>query len=484
MGRPLAVAALLATLVALVVVPVVAGATPTTATTTSGTTTVASGGPDTLDRTYYLELTPDDPGAVRVRVQFVVPEDVTTLTATVPGNATVLETRGFQQRTDRKYDWTQTTQRPSITYRWPVNRTVQRGRESSATGGYLFVDAGPWAILPAPNVRVAYSGTGERPELVDTLELNGSGATGGSIVYLGEYDEHTAEAAGQRFRLVVPAAANMASTPADVLASMGTMAGRDIGPRDPVVFVVAAPTTVEWGSTGLQRDPADVWVRDAQRLDSSNNPWLHEYVHTRQVYRAEPETRWTVEGMPEYYTAVGSLDQRRIEFDRFQRHLRLGTEYDDVVLADPDTWQGTLAQYRKGALVSAAIDRQIRLATDGERTLADVLVRVNRDGKLSQAELLDAVEAVAGPDVREYARRHTETSATPDVWNRNEHAEAFGLPTLDYETAAAGSPADSTRTRPARTDGDASGFGLVTVLVALALVTTLVTGGRRLRARR
>lgn len=448
MDRGLAGAVLLALLafLALVVVPVAAGATTPTAATTGATTndsvattgTAAGAGPDALDRIYYLALTPDDPGVVRVRVEFVVPEDVSALTATVPGDATVRGTRGFRQHTERKYDWTRTTQRPTITYRWPVNRTVDRGRESSGSGGYLFVDAGPWAVLRAPNVRVTYSGTDERLELVDAVEINGSGATGGRIVYLGEYEEHTAEAAGQRFRLVVPAAAEETPPPADVLASVGTLAERNVGPRDPEVFVVAAPTTVEWGSTGLQIDPGDAWVRDAQRLDSPNNVWLHEYIHTRQVYRAEPETRWTVEGMAEYYAALGALDQRRIEYGAFRRHLRMGTKatYDDVVLADPDTWQGTLAKYRKGSLVMAAIDRQVRLATDGQRTLGDVLVRVNRKGTLSQTAFLDAVEAVAGPEVREYARRYTETSATPNTWNRSRHAEAFGLPVLRYEFAS------------------------------------------------
>lgn len=382
-----------------------------------------STGSETLDRTFGLSRLLDDPGVIRVQVRHDIPGSVVTLSTTVPENATVVGTEGFQQKADREYEWTREDHTPSITYRFPVNRTAEGS-------GFLFVDTGSWALVRRPRMPVTYSGAGERPAVVDTLAVDGTGAAGEDIAYLGEYRAHTQKRAGQRLRLVVPAAAALAERPQDVFDAVGQTAGRNLGPRDEAVFVVAAPTTVRWGATGLQRAEADLWVRDNERLNSPDSVWLHEYIHTRQVYGTKTETRWTVEGMADYYAALGTLEQGHIDYERFRQHLRLGRQYEDVVLADPDTWVGTRANYHKGTLVMAAIDRRIRLATDRERTLADVLTRVNRehdgDAGLTQAKFLDAVEAVAGSDVRAYARQYTETSTAPATWNRSEHMAAFG----------------------------------------------------------
>jgi hypothetical protein len=384
--------------------------------------------------------TPDRPGEVDVAAAFTVPDGVTSLTAEVPADATVTGADGFSQRGPRQYEWTRTTDTPSLTYRLPVNETVTRGREGSETSGYLFVDTGEWALMKAPRLGVTYSGTGERQPIRTDHAVDGPGVAGDSLLYLGPVETTTRTVDDQRVTLAVPEAADLRESTADVLDALaGTAERLTLGPADDEVLAIAAPTEgVAYGSTGLQRGPADFWVRDVQRLDTPENVWGHEYVHTRQTYRPTTATRWSYEGMADYYAVQRALRSGRINYSQYRRHLRIGTRprYADVVLAEPDTWRGTTAHYWKGALAFAAIDRRIRVETDGRATLQDAIRRAQDradGGRLNQSTFLGSVEAVGGPDAREVARRYTETDATPEPLNRSAYAEVFGgVADLDY----------------------------------------------------
>jgi hypothetical protein len=263
----------------------------------------------TLDRRYVVSLTPDRPGEVRVQLRYRIPQEVTSLTATLPEDVTVADTSGFARRDETTYEWTRSTREPSITYDVPVNETVDRGREGERTGGYLYVATPSWAVLPAPRSGLTFSGTGEQPTVNTTYGFTGDGApggiTGGGIVFIGDHETVTREAAGQQFRLVVPDAAELRESPGAVLDTLaGAARSLEIGSRDDEVVAIVAPTTVEWGSSGLQRGPADFYVLGDRRVATPANVWIHEYVHTRQDYRTESETKWTTEGLAAYYTAL------------------------------------------------------------------------------------------------------------------------------------------------------------------------------------
>lgn len=400
-------------------------------------TTTPHGG---LHIEYTSSLTPDRPGEIGVAAEFTVPEDVTSLTAEVPEGAEVTGTDGFSRSAPRQYEWTRTTPSPSLTYRLPANETVTRGREGSETSGFLYVDTGEWALVKAPRLGVVYSGTGSRQPVRTDQSVDGPGVAGDGLLFLGPVETTTREAAGQRIRLAVPEAADLRESRTDILDSLADAARTTtVGPADDEVLAIAAPTDgVRYGSTGLQRGPSTFWVRDVQRLDSPENVWVHEYLHTRQEYRPTAATRWTYEGMADYYAATRALRTGRTNYSVFRRHLRIGTRdrYADVTLAEPDTWRGTSANYWKGALAFAAIDRRIRVESDGSATLQDAIRRAQDRtgrGRLNQSTLLGSIEAVGGPDSRDVARRFTETNATPETWNRSAYARAFGgLATIDY----------------------------------------------------
>ncbi|WP_276258316.1 hypothetical protein [Haloglomus litoreum] len=405
--------------------------------TGTGAATSPHGG---LHIDFTASLTPDRPGEVDVAAGFTVPGGVTSLTAEVPADATVTNIEGFSQRGPHQYEWTRTTDTPSLTYRLPVNETVTRGREGSETSGYLFVDTGAWALMKAPRLGVTYSGTGQRQPIRTDNAVAGQGVAGDSLLYLGPVETTARTVGGQRITLAVPRAADLRESPADVLDALaGTAEGLTFGPADDEVLAIAAPTEgVDYGSTGLQRGASDFWVRDLQRLDTPENVWDHEYVHTRQTYRPTTATRWSYEGMADYYAVRRGLRSGRINYSQYRRHLRIGTRprYADVVLAEPDTWQGTTAHYWKGALAFAAIDRRIRVETDGRATLQDAIRRAQDradGGRLDQSTFLGSVEAVGGTGAREVARRYTETDATPETLNRSAYADVFGgVADFDY----------------------------------------------------
>lgn len=371
----------------------------------------------------------DEAGTVDVTTRVHVPGGTTGLRVTIPDGSDVYETEGFTRVDDRTYEWTRSTDRPSLSYTLEGNVTVDRG----AGQRHLYAVTDEWALVRSPTVTLREPGASVEEN--ERYAVDGAGAAGPHITFLGPHDERVRDAGGQRFRLVVPEAADMAVEPATALDSLGHASRRiGLGEPDPEVFVAVAPTSVEWAATGLQRGDADMWVRDVERVDSARNAWVHEYVHTRQDHGTTAETRWTTEGMAEYYAALLPYEAGRIDYEAFRAKMERGTraEYDDVRLADPETWSTNEGEYEKGALVFGALDRRLHAESDASM---DAVVASFGDDEVSQSTFLDAVEAAGGAGARSDAREYTETPATPPVWSQDAHVEAFGGPLVRHEFA-------------------------------------------------
>lgn len=368
-------------------------------------------------------------GMFGVTTAATIPDRVTELRVTLPERAVDVEGDGFDHDEGTTWRWDGSTDDPTLSYRLPANRTIDREGPIAGPGEYLFVDAGDWALVQPPGVGLQWRSAGSvRASRSNAVE--GEGVASDAIAFLGPYEEHTHEAHGQEFRLIVPDAAEMTESPDDVFEHLTYASGAlQVGDRDPQVFVVAAPTgDVQWGVRGLQAGPADMWVRDNERLADANNVWIHEYVHTRQGYRAEASARWITEATATYYAALLTLERGDVGFDAFRDVLRRGERDPQAasLLNDPDTWRNH-ADYTKGSLVAAEIDRRIRLATDGEKTLATVFREVNAQGEpITDETLLRLVEEAGGADVRDAAERYTATSERPTSWDHERHDEAFG----------------------------------------------------------
>ena len=371
---------------------------------------------------------------IDVETRLSIPDSTVELEITIPADTDVTGATGFERVDDRTYAWTESTATPSLEYEYDATVSgSHRGRE-----GLTFVANDEWALVRTPSVGVSWRSTDTDSELARSNMVDGEGVASTHMAYLGPYTEHTGSAAGQTFRLVVPEAADLREDPDEILAALEAAAGRlVIGPR-PDVFAVAAPTAGQsWGPAGVQRGPGgDFWVRDTEALGTAQNTWVHEYVHTRQRYATTDATRWTTEGMAEYYAALLAYEAGDVRYEAFRDRLERGTdpEYDDVHLADSGTWRGTTADYERGAQLFAHLDRRLR--ADADTSLDAVVAGVNRRGaELTQRRFLDAIGSAGGADLRADAERYTETTATPPIASRGEYVAAFGGPDVRYSIA-------------------------------------------------
>jgi PGF-CTERM protein len=382
----------------------------------------------TVNVTNRLALTPSRAGEISVTTEVDSPDSIVNLTVYLPAAANVTATDGFGRVNETAYRTDDAT--ATVTYRLPANRSRPgAGPEGGgASGDYVFVDAGEWALVQRPAVALSWYARGA-VSVNRSLAVDGEGAAGTSMAFLGPHRTVTRTAHGQRFDLIVPEAASMVESPSTVLASLVNASGDlQVGDRDDRVFAIAAPATVSWGVAGLQTGDTDFWVAADQRLNESNNVWLHEYVHTRQAYTVSEATRWTIEGWADYYGALLALEGGHVTFEQFREKLREGRAdgVRSAVLTNTSDWTG-YANYYKGALVAGELDRRVRLASDRERTFQRVWRSMNdHDGEVSQSDFLGYVADAGNESVRTTAERFTDTSDAPSPWSRRTHLAAYG----------------------------------------------------------
>lgn len=395
---------------------------------------------DEIRLTTTLDRTPDRTGEITATVSVRFPDRVTELTARLPDGVTVTDTDGFSRDTDTAYEWDEQTDRPSVTFRVDADKLTDGEGPLAEEGRYLFADTKKWSLVRIPSVGIKWGYTGRpEPAVTKRTEINGSGAAGDRMAFLGPHDVRTHTAHGQTFRLVIPEAADLAESPTDIFDSLSHASDvLRVGDRDADVLVIAAPTTtVGWGVRGLQTGESDMWVQDTEQLDDATNVWIHEYVHTRQAYQPQTtdETVWLTEATASYYSVLLTLEGNRIGFDQFQRILEEGEAepQSTSVLSQPDSWENN-ANYWKGPLVIGEIDRQIRLATDSEASFQTVFQSLNShaetpsnsDEPLTASDLEAYIAAAATDDVAAESTRYTTTDATPAMWDAETHWKAFG----------------------------------------------------------
>ncbi|AGB17725.1 putative protease with the C-terminal PDZ domain [Halovivax ruber XH-70] len=408
---------------------------------------------ETIDESVELHQRPDEPGEFGAVATISIPEAVTRLELSVPSEAAVEATDGFTKIDSNTLEWDGETADPTVTLGVEANRQYREGgHRSTATaqrGEDLdFAETGEWGIVAVPQLSYGWQyRRGHSVAVERTASVDGEGAVGETIAVFGPVEEFVSEANGERHRLVVPEAADLAESPDAILGALnGAGQELDVGARNDEFFVVAAPVgEVDWRASGLQYGDSDAWVRADADLERPGNVWLHEYTHSRQPFAGvgngtTAATRWLVEGQADYYAATLALELGYVEYDAFRRFVERGSRYpyDQGVLADPGTWADRETPYARGPLALLAMDREIRHATDGDRSLQGVFRRVGAaERPLELAEFYAAVEDVGGPDAVATAERVVEIETIPDTRSESAYRSLFAVEPTAFDTAFA-----------------------------------------------
>lgn len=382
--------------------------------------------------TQQFRRLPDEPGYVEVTHDYAIPDPVITLRSAIPERGEITGVDGFTAVNESIFAWDGSTNDPTLTYRLRVNETGSRDHVA-ANGSLLFADVGEWSLLRRPGTSTSWDyQSHEEVRLNRRIETDGPGAVGEWLVYLGEVDVHTRATDEQDFRLAIPAAANVTERPDDVLDAMErTATDLEVGEPNETVFAVAAPNeSVPWSVRGLSLEGTDFWVGADERLDTTDNLWVHEYLHTVQDYETTTATEWTREGFATYYAAYQAMQHGPLTFAEFADALSVPDDRPtNATLSEPDTW-ATRTPYERGALVAGTIDRRVRQASDGERTIGAVFAGVNDDtGQLNASELYAVIDRAGDGSLDQAIRTAVSTDRPVSMWNRTQHVRAFdGMP--------------------------------------------------------
>lgn len=365
-----------------------------------------------LTKKYAFELLRQTEGSVEVTVTYVLPHCVDTLRLSLPETASPMREDGFDRDGDG-YKWDGDTSRPSVTF--------EKDAKDSSTrfGGYSFTDTGGWAITQTPRITERYTAPGKRIQVHEEIASQDhiAASADGNIVYIGPYEEFRVNGAEQRIRLIIPEAATLSPSMHSVRQTL-KHASKDlhIGSRSDEVIAVVAPGEQMSGLlAGLQSGGSGFWVKDSQQVATPHSTWIHEYIHTRQDRNYSKTTRWIIEGSANYYAALLAYRQRLASYDEF--HNLVSTSKDEhAVLAEPDRWPSPYTDYKKGCRVLAALDAEIRQATDGESTLESVFWKINRlEERLTHPRLAEIVGTVSSEELESWLDTYTRSTAVPDV---------------------------------------------------------------------
>ncbi|WP_338728361.1 hypothetical protein [Haladaptatus sp. DJG-WS-42] len=302
-------------------------------------------------------------------------------------------------------------------YRWDGSSSVAKltleytvTNSHAVSGGPEYTKTDEWVLGPVPALEVTWQQDGdqhtlrpfEQRETGVTIATNGPGVVGKRYAFLGPYDQYQRTANGETIRLVIPRGAETVDEPSRILDTLSESSGSlGIGEPRGSVLLFALPDPARRGGESFLR-MRELWVHADSRLDTPNNVWLHEYVHTRQAFTLAPEMQWLREASAEYYGARLAAEQGLVS-EREAQQFVTKPGYEDAVLAEPASWDSRAVPYTKGMRTLATLDQRIQTATDGERSLADVLTRLNTyDGTITYEVFEQTVESVAGESVDDW----------------------------------------------------------------------------------
>jgi len=245
-----------------------------------------------------------------------------------------------------------------------------------------------WAYIP-------------REELPAALErVAGDPAAGvvtvGPWALVGDLDETTVDIDGTTVSVVATAGADLdTERKAAILDRFLSPYSLQSSPTDEVRLVYGPsgllPSGRTYGTTAYVAQQA-FWDGRAGSV------WIHEYVHTQRQMALAEDIRWFSEASATYFSyRVMEEQYDRVSEDDVRHRIGSGDDYPTIALSDPDQWNDSLANYKRGSRLLYVVDDEIRESTDGESTLFDVYRELNtQDGHVTVDDFVDSVEHRTG----------------------------------------------------------------------------------------
>jgi predicted metalloprotease with PDZ domain len=235
---------------------------------------------------------------------------------------------------------------------------------------------------------------------------------------------------------------------------------------DDLLYVAAHELFHAWNARRLR--PAELVPYDLEREQRARSLWITEGLTEYYAHRAlRAAGLWTrahfFERLNEQVTRAVVAEARGLTVEE---EAELTWQAPDEAAADPD------AYYARGHLVALALDAEIRVASDGKRSLDDVvralLSEADRKGgvlPIDGARLAVEIAHVAGPQVGEHVAAWTR--APHEVEKLDAPLEAVGLklvrdqvPARTFAGFSAEADGDTLRVVAVGAGGPASGAGL------------------------
>lgn len=464
----------------------------------------ADRGPDRAtapDPPFALNVTAERVGATTVEytIRFDFHEDAENVSFEPAGASTFVSAEGLAPSPPgyARVDGAETGRlvlRENVTDRW-----FAVGTEAYLTTAALDGELS-WSVAGEDARRSVFLDAAPYVDADWTASVAGPGAMAlGGFVHFGPHERLDRRVDGQRFTMIVPPDVGDRFDPSARMAYLASVARESAlgGPSGPlVVFVVpddrGPDRVVRTIPSGGRAVRSSFYVVESV----TNDTVAHEYVHTRQWFLRDttPQTAWLVEGGAAYYDRLydWQVGQRSLTTSVVPSLDHAG-RFSDAVLSAPYEWDSSRVPYRKGASVVAYLDQRIRAETDGERTFADVVRRLNERGGVETNEAFAAVVAdVAGNEsLAEVTLRYVTTEAHPAADHevvvipadqRPPGATVVPSSTPGTEDASGTGAETGTNAATRGASGRTPGLGAAAGLAALA-VLALALAARRARRR-
>jgi hypothetical protein len=356
-------------------------------------------------------------GTVRLELAYEIPTGVTDLRVRLPdlsgSSISVVDSEGFDRQSETAFEWTRSTSTPTLALELDVSTD-----EISTEEWGVERDGWAFATVPPTGLDVTYTGT--RPRLTSETRVEETGYATDRMAFMGPYDTVEASEPAETVRFVVgngTTEGNVSAARAFLERAQGRF---DFGVRRDrlVVFVLPYEGRVETEEATVTGEAFGdaFWVTaDATHVSGAENAFAHEYVHSRLESVGNGSAAWLTEATAEYYGSLAVVNVGGTSYEAFYRSVRADSFAPNrtaVVLSEPESWRGTLADYEKGAHVLAALDAEIRARTDA--TLYDVFV-ANESFDDYAAFRAAVVETTGDETLGPWLDRYVTTEALPPL---------------------------------------------------------------------